>query len=39
MIKLVTENDIIKLIKGMFPDIEEVPATISFTQSGLTQMT
>lgn len=35
MIKLVTENDIIKLIKGMFPDIEEVPATISFTQSGL----
>lgn len=33
--KLITETEVIDLIKRLFPDITDVPATISFTQSGL----
>ncbi len=33
--KLVTENEVIELIKDIFPEIEQVPSTLSFTQNGL----
>ena len=33
--KLITETEVTDLIKRLFPDITDVPATISFTQSGL----
>lgn len=33
--RFITEKEVIDLIKKTFPNIESVPATISFTQSGL----
>lgn len=33
--KLITESEVVELIKKTFPDIDDVPATMSFTQSGL----
>lgn len=33
--KLITETEVVELIKKTFPDINDVPATMSFTQSGL----
>ena len=33
--KLITENEVVNLIKNTFPDITNIPETISFAQSGL----
>lgn len=35
MIKVITEKDVIELIREKYPHIDAVPATVSFTQNGL----